>query len=353
MKTESPIELSVIIPCWNVAPWLTRCLNEVFAALPPSAEVIAVDDGSEDETPEILSRFAAEHPELKVFSQPNRGVSASRNRGLGAARGEYVFFVDPDDGVEPDFFTSMLDKIRKTGADYCLCAFRTRRDDGTSEDWKLRDIYEFSSADGILEGYIPRIAGYSFNDVLRFYAGEHLFETREMASVWRACFRRDLIERAAVTFDETISLYEDAVFNAEYLLSAEKMTCIDRPLYRVTERDSGAMSRIPRDALRFARNKLRLLEARRRLDAKSLGRFWRLCEASVVFSALEIASLAMKFKLGINETRAVLREYMSDSRVRRALHRFPLSWRKPFLSSAVVILRLAYPETRGPNGSAD
>lgn len=349
MKNEPFIELSVIIPCWNVAPWLSRCLDEVFAALPPSAEVIAVDDGSDDATPEILARFAAVHPELKVFLQPNRGVSAARNRGLDIAHGEYIFFVDPDDGVEPDFFISMLERMKESRADYCVCAFRVRREDGTFKDWKLRDAYEFSSNDSILEGYVSRIVGYSFNDVRRFYANEPLFARREMASVWRACFRRDVINRASVKFDETISLYEDAMFNVEYLLSATKMTCIDRPLYRVTERNSGAMNTIPRDASRFARNKIRLLLSRKRLNEMYGGRLWRFCEASAVFSVLEVFFLMMRFRLGWGEGCAILREYLDDDMARCALHDFPLSWRKPVLASAVLLFRMIYARRKNEN----
>lgn len=342
MSDNPHVESSVIIPCWNVAPWLPRCLEEVFAALPPAAEVIAVDDGSDDATGEILERFAAAHPELKVFTQPNAGVSAARNRALGASSGEFIFFVDPDDGVEPDFFTSILERMRETGADYCVSGYRTRCDDGSFNDVRLKRVYEFSSKDEIIAGYISRIIGYSFDDVRRLYHGTPLFERREMAFVWRAAFRRSVIESRGIRFDETVVLCEDAVFNAEYLLSAKVMTCIDRPLYRMTVRANGATASIPRDATRFCRNKLRLLEARKRLDEASGGRLWKLCEASAVFSALEILSLMVRKKLAWREGRRILKEYLCDERVRAAVRDFPLSWRKPFLASAVGILRLFF-----------
>lgn len=342
MDKSLPIETSVIIPCWNVAPWLPRCLEDVFAALPDSSEVIAVDDGSQDETPEILQRFAAEHPELKIFSQQNYGVSAARNRALDAAKGEYIFFVDPDDGVEPDFFSSMLQRMKEKNADYCIVSFKTVGENGSVRNDSLKSDYEFASNSEIVSGYVSRIIGYSFNDVRRFHNGEPLFSRREMASVWRACFRRSLIEKARVKFDETIVLYEDAVFNAEYLLSAERMTSIDRPLYRVTQRDSGAMRTIPRDAEKLARNKLRLLAARKRLDLLSGGKIWPLSEASAVFSVLEIISMMFRFKLRWNDGRKILREYLNDKDVRTSLRTFPLSFRKPVLSAAVLALRCIY-----------
>ena len=135
MEEKNPIELSVIIPCWNVAPWLPRCLEEVFIALPPKSEVIAVDDGSEDETLEILLEFSSKHPELKVLSQKNSGVSAARNRALDVSQGEYIFFVDPDDGVEPEFFTLMINRMKEKEADYCVVAFKERSGGNDGTDW--------------------------------------------------------------------------------------------------------------------------------------------------------------------------------------------------------------------------
>lgn len=340
MEEKYPIELSVIIPCWNVAPWLPRCLEEVFTALPPKSEVIAVDDGSEDATLEILLEFSSKYPELKVLSQKNSGVSAARNRALDVSKGEYIFFVDPDDGVEPEFFTLMINRMKEKKADYCVVAFKERSGGNDGKSGQLKGVYEYSSNSEIIEGYVSRIFGYSFNDVQRLYKGEALFSRREMASVCRACFRRSIIKEFSIRFDESIVLYEDAMFNTEYLLYANSMTCINKALYRVTERDSGAMKSIPRNASRLAHNKLRLLAARKRLNLASGGRLWHLCGASSVFSLLEILSLMIKCRLSWREGREILREYMSDESVKRDINEFPLSYRKPVLASAIVFFRI-------------
>lgn len=332
MPLENNIEASVVIPCWNVAPWLPRCLNSVFAALPPAFEVIAVDDGSEDSTGEILRSYAAKYGELKIITQKNRGVSSARNRGLDVCRGEYVFFVDPDDSVEIDFFRAMLSRIRSEKADYCVVAFSGS---------KLKAEYEFATNEEILNGYVKRIIGYSFGDVERFNKGERLFAAREMASVWRGVFKRSIIEEHNVRFDESIELYEDAVFNAEYLVHAQRMTCIDRALYNVTARDSGAMRTVPRDAVRLCRNKLRLLMARERLDRISGGRLWPMCEASCVFSALEILSCICRCRTGLREGWMILAEYLANSRVALALRAYPLSFKHPVYAAGVILLRAA------------
>ena len=229
MSAQAP-EISVVIPCWNVSPWLARCLDSVFAALPEGAEAIAVDDGSTDDTLAILRKRAESEPRLRVVPLAHRGVSAARNAALDLARGRLLFFVDPDDLVAPDYFSAMSAALDRDRADICVCAFSGSR---------LKGDYRFGSGEAIRAGYLPRVFGYSFDDVRAWYAGKPLFADREMASACRMAFRRAVLD--GIRFDETIELYEDAMFVSEALLRAKSMTCVDRGLYTVTDRESGAM----------------------------------------------------------------------------------------------------------------
>ena len=328
MISVSP-EISVVMPCWNVEEWLPRCLDSVLAALPSAAEVLAVDDGSTDSTRALLESRAAADRRVRVFSVQHRGVSAARNVALDAAEGRLVFFVDPDDTVDPEYFTAMVAALDRDGADVCVCAFVGSR---------LNGDYRFATNAEIRAGYLPRVFGYSVDDVRAWYAGRPLFAHRELAGVWRMAFRRDLLESRRIRFDERIELYEDAMFVSECLLAASSMTCVDRPLYRVTARDSGAMRTVPRDGARFCRNKLALLAKRRELDAREGGALGPLYSASCVFSALEILACALRRRVSWREGRRFLAGYLADPFVREALRTFPLSWRRPLLATAVRLL---------------
>ncbi len=330
--TDSPPEISVVIPCWNVSPWLARCLDSVFVALPSSAEAIAVDDGSTDDTLAILEARAKSEPRLKVIAGAHRGVSAARNAALDAACGKVVFFVDPDDRVDPEYFSAMTSALAGDGADICVCAY-----EGSS----LKGDYRFATNAEIRAGYLPRVFGYSFDDVREWYAGRPLFSNREMAGACRMAFRRELLEN--IRFDETIELFEDAMFVSEALLKAKSMTCVDRGLYIVTDRESGAMRSVPRDAVRLCRNKLRLLAKRRALDDANGGTLGPLYAASCVFSALEMLSLTVRGRLPRRDGLSFLREYLADDFARRSLAGFPLSWRHPVLAAAVGLCRLFAP----------
>ncbi|MBR1677841.1 MAG: glycosyltransferase family 2 protein [Bacteroidales bacterium] len=93
--------ISILVPVYNVRPWLPFCLESLAAQTYAPLEVILVDDGSSDGSGAVCDRFAGEDSRFRVIHQQNRGVSASRNRALSAAAGKYVLFVDADDRLHP------------------------------------------------------------------------------------------------------------------------------------------------------------------------------------------------------------------------------------------------------------
>ena len=101
------ISLSIIIPMYNVAPYIGICLDSIRRMGLDEAvyEVIVIDDGSTDGGSEVVARY----PEVHYVRQENQGLSATRNRGIGMARGKYIWFVDSDDEVGPDSILPILD----------------------------------------------------------------------------------------------------------------------------------------------------------------------------------------------------------------------------------------------------
>jgi len=93
------VSISVIIPCYNRAPLLTRALQSVVQQTRPAVEIIVIDDGSTDDTRAMISR---QFPEARYFYQDNRGVSAARNHGIRQATGQWLAFLDSDDTWLPD-----------------------------------------------------------------------------------------------------------------------------------------------------------------------------------------------------------------------------------------------------------
>ena len=102
MNAENQPDVSVILPVYNVEKYLRRCLDSlVNQDCSCNYEIIIVNDGTKDNSMEIISEFEGKYDCIRVFSQENSGLSAARNRGIAEAKGKYVALVDSDDFVEP------------------------------------------------------------------------------------------------------------------------------------------------------------------------------------------------------------------------------------------------------------
>ena len=119
--------ISVIVAAYNIEAYLPRCLDSLLAQTYRPIQVIVVDDGAKDTTPEICDKYAAEHEEIQVIHRANGGLSAARNTGLLAAKGDYIGYVDGDDWIEPDMYEKMLTACEEQGAELAVCAYPFER----------------------------------------------------------------------------------------------------------------------------------------------------------------------------------------------------------------------------------
>lgn len=114
-------QVSIVVPVYNVAPYVDQCLSSIAAQTLADIEVIVVDDGSTDGSGAICDEWAARDSRFTVVHQPNRGLSAARNAGLDRATAEYIQFVDSDDYVSPRYTEELLKAARKTGCPCAIC----------------------------------------------------------------------------------------------------------------------------------------------------------------------------------------------------------------------------------------
>jgi glycosyltransferase involved in cell wall biosynthesis len=109
--------VSVVVPVYNVEGYVERCLKSIIGQTYTNLEIIVVDDGSKDSSGQICERIAATDKRMTVIHQENRGLSGARNRGLEAATGEYICFIDSDDYISDVFVELQLKCMEKSGAD--------------------------------------------------------------------------------------------------------------------------------------------------------------------------------------------------------------------------------------------
>lgn len=117
--------VSIIIPVYNASQHILQCLESVKSQSFTDYEVILVDDGSKDDSAQIITRFIGAHTlsNYRLLQKENGGVSSARNAGIRAAQGQWIAFVDSDDWIDPDYLTLMVSAIRENEADFCLIGF--------------------------------------------------------------------------------------------------------------------------------------------------------------------------------------------------------------------------------------
>ena len=111
------VEVSVIVPVYNVGKFLAKCLESLVGQTFKNIEIICINDGSTDNSLEILNSFAGKDERIILVNQPNQGVSKVRNCGLEMARGKFLLFIDGDDYIASDFVEKLYAKACKTGAE--------------------------------------------------------------------------------------------------------------------------------------------------------------------------------------------------------------------------------------------
>lgn len=122
--------ISVIVPAYNNAPWLPRCLDSLLAQTYPNMEILVVNDGSTDDTIAALEAYTAGSSRIRAIHQENGGVTRARLRGVAEAKGDWIGFVDGDDEVEPQMYARLLDNAKTHKADISHCGFQVIDPDG-------------------------------------------------------------------------------------------------------------------------------------------------------------------------------------------------------------------------------
>lgn len=213
------IFISIIVPVYNVEKYLRECLDSISQLKAVTWEAILVDDGSTDTSGQICDEYATQDSRFRVIHQKNAGVSAARNAGLDAAKGDWIWFVDSDDSINPDFEISNPEVL--DDADYVLFDMR-----------KFRDGEELNSL-GHQKSTV-KCTDLSKNDFLCKYQCNHhqrLFYKKTWVMI-------DYHQR--LTFSLGTRVGEDLEFQYKYLTRCKRPASLDAVLYNYRLRGGSA-----------------------------------------------------------------------------------------------------------------
>ncbi len=219
MQTSGP-KISIIIPVYNIAPWLEPCLRSVKNQTFSSLEIIAVNDGSTDESLAVLEKFSRQDARLKIITQSNQGPALARQTGVRAAQGEGLLFVDGDDILAPDYCEKLFHLYQQTQAELVL-ASTTYLETGVL-------LPALASASGL-----PQLV----NEENRRLLWEN---SLVVMPVWGKLIARSLVQR--VNWHE--SSYSDDIFPSVQLLTlAKQIALCPQAVYYYRQRRENSKSK--------------------------------------------------------------------------------------------------------------
>lgn len=221
--------VSVVIPVYNSAKYLRECLDSIIAQTFSDWEVVAVDDGSSDDSPAILDEYATKDSRIKVIHKANGGVSAARNDGLGAACGDYVLFVDSDDLLLANALDVLYKKTSSENADVTFGDHLSFQGDDCPEKDRRYIFFNKPFATSDRETIVQIQQTVLYRGFSPYYSERSGYL---LATPWAKLFRRQLLEENGIRFPLSISLFEDGIFVLRALQASNRICYVQEPICR-------------------------------------------------------------------------------------------------------------------------
>ena len=233
---EFPL-VSIIVPMYNAAGCIARCVKSICAQSYKSIEIILLNDGSKDDTLSVCRALAAQDHRIALVDKPNSGAADTRNQGLALAHGRYVQFVDSDDWLAPDFTEKLVTAAETHTADLVIAPFWMVY----PKDY-VEHIRPWEKVLGtVLRRNPPRTRAYGYLPAGVYTGQEYARQLIEKPNtfyygvLWNKLYRRDILADHHLQFTSEVRWAEDLVFNLEYILYANVFVSISKAGYHYVQ----------------------------------------------------------------------------------------------------------------------
>ena len=324
------VEISIIIPVYNVKNYLKKCLDSVLAQTFQNFEVLLVDDGSSDGTEKICDEYAAMDARIHVTHKENGGVSEARNLALRQAKGKFFLFFDGDDYVLPECLEELYYVAEEKKVDAVLYGYYLVENDQIIETHLPVFEKDYFQGTEIMEKVIPRFIGVSYQDIYRWMQGDSNALKKENTALWRSMVRGDLIRNNQILFDKTLKVGEDTCFTTTYLSYAQNCQIVNKCYYHLVVRSTSTIFVYEKSPVEMIRGKIALLSARRKLTDEINQRknvhMDELWYGTVVMSCIQMAFKlsGAKGNSGFFKRFQYLKEYIRQEETQKAIKQFEI-----------------------------
>ncbi len=222
MTGSSEPKVTVLVPTYNVERFLPQCLDALCGQTLREIEIVCINDGATDSSPQILERYAAREPRMRVINKPNSGYGSSLNRGLAEARGEYIAIVEPDDFPSKRMLKKLWKAAKRFDADVVKCNYYNY----------------FDGADHLCANFARPDCG-------------KLFDPAKMPriacsipAIWTGLYRRSFLEQEGIRLRETPgAAFQDAGFTLKVWFAARRAALVYKPLLHYRMDNPGSSSK--------------------------------------------------------------------------------------------------------------
>lgn len=296
--------ISVIVPVYNCEENLERCVQSILKQSETHIEVILVNDGSTDRSPEICDKYAKEDSRVRVIHQKNSGVSKARNAGIQAAEGEYIQFADSDDYLEKGMCERMKKIMEEQQSDLVISGFH--------HHYVGRDIIKCPK-----ESQTSPVEMKTLGSLFL-----ELYEQGFLNMPWNKLYKK---EKIVEQFPENLSLGEDLLFNLSYLKQLkgkEKISFISLPLYHyIQERGKVTLSSQRReDKLQIARQICQATEEFYHQNLNQMGKEEIIYSRMISEFLCDLAECVYDKTMCCQTFRQIASQYTNDSYIQKINH---------------------------------
>ena len=200
--------ISIIIPIYNSASFLSKCLNSIINQIYEELEIICINDGSTDESLEILRKYKEEDSRIKIVSHENRGISYSRNEGVAMAKGKWIMFVDSDDWIDIDTCKVVSEIAENEKCDVVMWSYIREFKNKSLPKYYLKQEKKWLGKNEV--ALIHRRIFGPINEELNYPDSMDAYGT-----VWAKLYRRECVRDIKFIDTKEVGSAEDVLFNAE------------------------------------------------------------------------------------------------------------------------------------------
>ena len=214
VNSRTQIELSIILPVYNVAEYLPKCIETLTFWKAPYVEYLFVNDESTDDSRDIIQRYAESDNRVRLIDKENGGCASARNRGIEEARGRYIGFVDPDDFIEESMYYKLLRRALMGNYELTYCGYNEYYEESSEMEPILNDCLKE-----------PYLTGNYREDKVQ------LLTVNTRVAIWRAIYQKDVLDKNCIRFHENMKRFDDLPFRVEYIFAAKSAACVPEHLY--------------------------------------------------------------------------------------------------------------------------